>query len=93
MFSSDVSPTEFDALLSKPGNSSKGPTGNGIARDFQPSSAARHDMRMNSYSPELIRAMEGVRFIAEHLKDEDDDEQVSRKPLTYLKIQCLFYKH
>ena len=76
LFCSDESSTELDALLSKPGKSSNGPTGNGITRDFQPSSAAGHDMRMKSYSPELVRAMEGVRFIAEHLKDEDDDEQV-----------------
>lgn len=37
---------------------------------------ARQQQRM-LYHPEIERAMDGVKFIADHLKDDDREEQVS----------------
>lgn len=36
----------------------------------------REKRRKYNLSPEIERAMVGVKFIADHLKDEDSDEQV-----------------
>ena len=47
---------------------------------------ARQQQRM-MYHPEIERAMEGVKFIADHLKDDDREEQVgSRYFLSKWKI-------
>ena len=36
------------------------------------------DLRQHNYSPEVMKALDGVRFIAEHLKEEDEAANVSR---------------
>ena len=38
---------------------------------------ADQDAAVNNFSPEVVRAIEGVKFIAEHLKKEDDARYVS----------------
>ena len=35
------------------------------------------DASTNNFSPEVVRAIEGVKFIAEHLKQEDEARYVS----------------
>jgi len=35
------------------------------------------DATTNNFSPEVVRAIEGVKFIAEHLKKEDEARYVS----------------
>jgi len=35
------------------------------------------DASTNNFSPEVVKAIEGVKFIAEHLKEEDEARYVS----------------
>jgi len=38
---------------------------------------------MNNFCPEVVRAIEGVKFIAEHLKREDEARYVSNDTIRY----------
>jgi len=42
---------------------------------------------MNNFCPEVVRAIEGVKFIAEHLKREDEARYVSNDTIRYDTIR------
>lgn len=42
------------------------------------------DLGMNrQYSPEVLAALQSVQFIAQHIKDEDKDNEVSKKKIIH----------
>lgn len=63
---------ETEQLLTGPGCSDES---SAVADTFR--SQVRQSLRKRTpYPPELTRAMEGVKFIADHMKEEDKEEQV-----------------
>ena len=46
------------------------------------------DDSINNFSPEVVKAIEGVKFIAEHLKREDEARYVSSMPNRFLVISA-----
>ncbi|XP_067931548.1 acetylcholine receptor subunit beta-like 2 [Watersipora subatra] len=68
-------PKEAEALLKSATCKQNG----GIKTDGEQTTQLRTmeaERRQLPFSPELVRAMEGVKFIAEHLKEEDQDDQI-----------------
>lgn len=47
----------------------------------RPTTTAMAATTNNRFSPEVVRAIEGVKFIAEHLKKEDEARYVSNRVL------------
>ena len=77
-------------------------TGAGVSGTATSRAAPDHrevdlDNSTNTFSPEVVRAIEGVKFIAEHLKQEDEARYVSHARIVtpyaalYLRSQGQFY--
>lgn len=67
---------EMESLLTTAGGGSPQRRA-GRERDAINSQSRSPIRRRKEYSPDLLRAIEGVRFIADHLKEEDKDDQVN----------------
>ena len=63
-----------DAGVSVPG---AGVSGCDASRSGVPDDDDDDEASMNNFCPEVVRAIEGVKFIAEHLKREDEARYVS----------------
>jgi len=77
----DVGVSGPDAGVSVPG---AGVSGCDASRSGVPDDDDDDDeASMNNFCPEVVRAIEGVKFIAEHLKREDEARYVSNDTIRY----------